>query len=234
MSEVKPKEKDPAHKPWPKFDLKTVMAARDSGDFDRGDRPRDHLYASELGYCARAVWMGWHNPQPFDKEFTEGRGALGHAIEELMVEKLGMAKSGGLIVAREVSFRDEKVSGRADFFLRLKKGTPQFPLELKTTAAFDQFMDTPPNSHLLQLRWYLTQAPDAPFGLLTYYNLSSWGGGLGKWDTLRVERDDEAVEKRVSYLWRIVHQDREPACEAEDPTDCWDCKIHSDKRGVPT
>src|SRR5208282_5100470 len=85
--------------------------------FERGDRPRDHLYASQLGSCARAVWFNWRFPnvRP-DDNFSETRGALGHWIENGVAEQLN-----GMLVAREVSFYDEKnhISGRADYIVRL-------------------------------------------------------------------------------------------------------------------
>jgi len=190
--------------------------------FERGDRPRDHLYASQLGSCARAVWFNWRFPnvRP-DDNFSETRGALGHWIENGVAEQLN-----GMLVAREVSFYDEKnhISGRADYIVRLTHDGPMIPVELKTTAAYDRFLDDPMGSHLLQLRYYLTQIPEAPFGLLVYYSLSSWGGKMGEWTALVIPRDDESVTNRSRFLWKIVHSDDAPLCEHEsDKGGCFDC-----------
>jgi hypothetical protein len=190
--------------------------------FERGDRPRDHIYASQLGSCARAVWFSWKfpNERP-DDNFTETRGALGHAVEGLVAEQLN-----GLIAAQEVSYYDETnhISGRADYIIRMSHDGPMIPVELKTTLAYDRFLDSPMASHLLQLRYYLTQIPEAPYGILIYYNLSGWGGKMGEWTALEIPRDDESVTKRAAYLWELVHAESPPTCEHEGEKEpCFDC-----------
>ena len=217
---------------FPIFPLDYILQEKSMGTFDRGARPRDHLYASELGYCPRAVWMGFKSPKPMDEHFTATRGALGHAIEALMAEKLN-----GLVVAKEVSFRDDFVSGRVDFVIRMERGGVQIPVELKTTYAYEKFVKSPELSHLLQIGWYLTQMPDAPFGLLVYYALQnkSYDGSKrdisGEWTALQIPRDDKTVTARVATLWEVVHQPKQPKCES--PGDCFSCMIHSAQRGAP-
>ena len=211
---------------FPEIPLERHLENLSVGQFDRGDRPRDHLYASELGYCPRAVWMGWKHPQPFDREFTETRGALGHAIEDLMAAKLAR-----ILVAREVSFRDDRVSGRVDFVVRLKRGGPQIPVEVKSTYAYTRFVKSPERSHLLQLGWYLTQMPDAPFGILIYYNLMVKGSG--HWTALKIPPLPMSVYHAVRALWATVHLRSEPTCRESDPATCFSCSTHADQRGAP-
>ena len=212
--------------PFPKFDLAALLEERDMGGFVRGVRPRDHLYASELGYCPRAVWLGFKKPRPDDKEFREGRGALGHAVEDLVYKKLN-----GFAVEREVSFRDERVSGRVDFVMRFSKRGPQIPLEVKSTYAYSRFVGDPMWAHLLQVGWYLTQMPEAPYGLLLYYSLEY--STSAQWTVLKIPRDDEAVKERVDALWKVVHSDKEPPCREGKPEDCFDCSNHAGKREGP-
>lgn len=213
---------------YERFPLEELVAERDVGSFERVNRPRDRLWASELGYCARAAWRSWHNPKPHDLGFTNGRGALGKGVEEIIAVKLRC-----VIAAREVSFTSEHTSGRADFVLRLERGGPQIPCEVKSTYAYDRFLAEPMESHLLQLRYYLREMPepDAPFGLLLYYNLSNYKGGSGKWACLRISRDDAAVSAREARLWAIVHSETEPACDAPDPTDCFPCSLVARSEG---
>jgi CRISPR/Cas system-associated exonuclease Cas4 (RecB family) len=217
--------------PFQIIPLEKHLESLDMGPFDRGERPRDHLYASELGYCPRAVWLGFKHPKPIDKEFSETRGALGHAIEELMAVKLAR-----ILVAREVTFRDERVSGRVDFVVRLKKGDPQIPVELKTTYAYTRFCANPEMSHLLQLGWYLTQMPEAPFGILIYYALDY--PNSAHWTAIEIPHDDRFVEERVKRLWKIAHALEEPACEnpgenARGERRCFSCSTHEGERGPP-
>lgn len=222
MSIIQPtEEKPPKFPPRPAIEimpLQQMLDERGPGEFQRGSRPRDHLYASELGHCPRSVWLEWHHPRPRDETFSRGRGALGHAVEHLMKENLRP-----FLVADEVTFRDEMVSGRADFFLRLGKGYPQFPAELKTTLAYDRFCSEPMREHVLQLQWYLSQEPSAPYGVLIYYNLSGWGGKMGEWKALVIPRDDTGVSAVAKKLWAIVHQSKEPECE--EPGKCFWCDI---------
>jgi hypothetical protein len=208
--------------PFHSLPLKRIADRRKALPFQRGNRPRDHIYASQLGACARAVWFDWYYPglRP-DDDFNETRGALGHAVESLIAKQLGP-----LLVAEEVSFYAEEahVSGRVDFVVRLKPTGPMIPVELKTTYAYDKFLRAPLPSHLLQLRYYLTQIPEAPFGILVYYNLSAWGGKSGHWTALVIPRDDGSVWARARFLWKIVHERDSPACDHEgEPEPCWGC-----------
>lgn len=202
------------------FDLVSIIKKMFGGAlprYERGNRPRDRIYASELGDCQRAVWLNWRHPRPHDEAFERGRGALGHAVEHMLAEQLAP-----LIVAREVSFTNDIISGRADFFLRLPTGE-QIPLELKSTYGFQRAMAEPKPSHVLQLQYY-AMASDAPFGLLAYLDLSNYGGNSGVWKTLRIPRNDEGVMKRAKYLRKLVEHGVEPTCEhAGDPDGCWDC-----------
>lgn len=211
-----------------RLDLHEMAKRKRVLPFERGNRPRDHLYASHLGSCPRAVWFGWKYPElrPED-EFPETRGALGHWIEDGVAGQLN-----GMLVAREVSFYDEEhhISGRVDFIVRLTHAGPMIPVELKTTAAYDRFLAEPLENHLLQLRYYLTQMPDAPFGILIYYSLSAFHrrgeeeSTMGQWTALVIPRDDEAVRERAARLWRIVRHDQPPECEhRDDKGGCWDC-----------
>jgi hypothetical protein len=208
--------------PFHLIPLKRIADRRRSLPFARGNRPRDHIYASQLGDCARAVWFNWHYPElrP-DDNFSETRGALGHAVEGLVAKQLG-----ALLVAEEVSFYAEEahVSGRVDFVIRLKPKGPMIPVELKTTYAYDKFINSPLPSHLLQLRYYLTQIPEAPYGILIYYCLSNWGDKAGQWAALVIPRDDKSVWSRAEALWRIVLRKDSPACEHEGEKEpCWGC-----------
>lgn len=208
--------------------LRNLAKRRGVVPFERGPRPRDHIYASELGKCARAVWFDWHYPEVRDNAFSETRGALGHAIEEVMARQLSP-----LVVAREVSFYDEKhhLSGRSDFVVRMKHHSPMLPLEVKSTYAYDRFRNEPLPGHVLQLRYYLSQIPEAPFGVLVYYCLSNWGGHAGEWTALAVPPDTKAVVHEAARLWDAVHQDLPPPCErAQEKDGCFDCSISAERR----
>lgn len=183
--------------------------------FVRVNRPRDHIYASELGGCARAVWHGWQHPRPHDEEFSLGRGALGHAVEEILAEQLQPH-----VVAREISFVNTKVSGRVDFALHIND--EQIPLELKSTYGFDLALSNPYPSNVFQVAWYAMQM-DAPYALLCYYNLANWGGKVGMWETLKIPRMDDLVKIETERLWEVVHREEEPACE--HPDDCFFCGL---------
>lgn len=207
--------------PFPRYPLHEILDRNSLPpvpSFQRGNRPRDHLWASELGSCQRAVWLNWHHPRPHDDEFEQHRGALGHAVEDIIAKKVAR-----MLVAREVSFNTPKVTGRTDFVLFIDE--KQVPLEMKSTYAFSRAMAEPRRSHQLQLLWY-TQQLDAPFGLLLYYDLSNYAGNSGHWDVLRLPRDDERVNRRIEHLWYIVHQNHGgPQCEDEKPDECWDCSL---------
>ena len=183
--------------------------------FIRTDRPRDRLYASELGGCARSVWHSWRHPRPHDDSFDKGRGALGHAAEEMLAPQLEP-----LTVAREVSFTNTKVSGRVDFVLHVDG--EQIPLELKSTFGFDLALAKPYPSNVYQACWYAQQMR-APYALLCYLNLGNWGGKTGMWATLKIPRMDKELEVETERLWEVVHQDVEPSCE--NPGDCFLCGL---------
>jgi len=204
---------------FPSFPLRRLAHRRAVLPFERGARPRDHIYASELGKCPRAVWFNWHYPDARDGDFSEKRGALGHAVEEAFARQIA-----ALTVSREVSFYDEEhhLSGRVDFVVRLSHAGPMIPVELKSTYAYSRFVADPMEPHLMQLRYYLTQMPEAPFGLLVYYNLSNWGGAAGEWTSLRIDRRDRAVHGEANSLWEVVHRARPPDCEEKD---CFDCSV---------
>lgn len=213
-----------------RFPLRRIADSKNVKPFERGTRPRDHIYASELGACARAVWFKFHYPTEFDKTYSERRGAVGHAIENLHAEQVK-----GLLVAREVSFYDEvmHVSGRVDFVLRTTHDGPMIPEELKTTIAFDHSMCEPFSANVYQLLYYISQIPEAPYGLLTYFNLASWkddegNSRMGEWETLLVPRDDEEVKRRAAYLWKVVHKEEPPNCEyvpRPKYPDCFECSV---------
>lgn len=205
----------------PKFPLRTIAKRRGVLPFERGERPRDHIWASELGKCARAVWFEWNYPTVWDARFSETRGALGHAVEQVIASHIRP-----VIVAEEVSFTSDLVSGRVDFVIRTKHAGPMIPVEVKSTYAFTKFLSAPLRSHVLQLQYYLSQIPEAPFGLLVYYNLSNWGGGSGEWEAIRIEREDEAMWKRAEQLWYMVRRKAPPKCENEGADeDCFDCSV---------
>jgi len=188
--------------------------------FKRTNRPRDHLWASELGTCARAVWLNWHYPRPHDDDFSQHRGALGHAVEEVLASKLSR-----MLIAREVSFNESRVSGRTDFVVYLEG--QQIPVELKSTYAFQRMLADPRESHVLQLLWYIQQL-GVPFGLLVYFDLSNYAGNSGHWSALRIPRDDARLEIRIGQLWMAVHSAVEPACESPEEK-CWDCGLAEGK-----
>ncbi len=228
MVEPKP-SKYPPRPPIEVMPLQDMIDERGTGEFERGARPRDRLYASELGHCQRSVWLEWHHPKPRDEAFSRGRGWLGHCVEHGVKEWIRP-----FFVADEVSLRDDRVSGRVDFFLRFHKGYPQIPMELKTTLAFDKFCSEPMLEHLLQLRWYLQQQPDSPYGLLCYVNLSGWGGRMGEKKVLVIPRDDAQVKARVDHLWKVVHHDEEPECEEpEGQAKCFWCSIAKGAEMMP-
>jgi hypothetical protein len=211
-----------------RYPLREIAKRRGVLPFERGDRPRDHIYASELGACARAVWYNWHFPdmRP-DDDFSEFRGALGHGIEEVVAKQIA-----SVVVSREVSFYDEvaHISGRVDFVIRVTHDGEMIPVELKTTKAYGRFLEEPLDSHLLQLRYYLTQMPKAPFGLLVYYSLEGWGDTMGHWEALQIPRDDPSVFERAKHLHRLIAEARPPACEKMNEEDgCWDCSHSAEK-----
>jgi hypothetical protein len=216
-----------ADNPFPIFPLRATVDSILGGPrrFVRANRPRDRLYASELGNCQRAVWRNWRFPRPHDEKFERGRGALGHAVEEMLASEFSP-----VLVAREVSFTNQRVSGRADFFIRLPPSDEfpqgvQVPVELKSTYALDMAVKDPKRAHVLQLRYYM-EASDAPFGFLIYINLGNWGGRSGEYVALKVDRNDHMLESFVNKLWRVVHRDAEPRCENEDdPKGCFDCSV---------
>jgi hypothetical protein len=181
-------------------------------------RPRDRLWASELGSCDRAAWFGWNRPREPDSRFAETRGQLGHWVEDGLARVLAP-----ITVGREVCLRDDYVSGRVDYLVRLAPGEAPVPVELKTTYA-SRLVSSPMPAHVLQLRFYLSCLPDAGFGLLLYYRLDY--KGAGSWAALQVERDDAAVRARVSELWAVVHSADPPPCR--EPGACFFCR---DDRG---
>lgn len=198
------------------FDLQAVVDAAKVGKYERKtSRPRDRLYASELGSCARAVWSNWRRPRPHDAEFERGRGMLGHAGEWVMKQHLAP-----IFLAEEVSFTNHRVSGRADFFIRIDG--EQIPVEVKTTYAFDLSLGKPYPSHILQAAFY-AMADDDPYALVVYLSLGNWGGNSGKWAALKVPRMDESLNARIDVLWDVVHNDEEPKCEK--PEDCFECGL---------
>jgi hypothetical protein len=211
-----------------RFPLRHVAEKHSVKPFERGDRPRDHVYASELAGCVRATWWNWHYPNDRpDDDFGETRGALGHGIEEVVAKQIAP-----LIVAREVSYYDEKmhISGRVDYVVRTSIDGPMLPAELKSTKAYDKFLEEPMEEHIMQLRYYLSQMPGAPFGLLIYYSLQGWPSHttgkdtMGCWEALEVSRDDEAVRKRVAYVYNLVNRKDPPPCEhLNDKDGCWGC-----------
>ena len=89
-------------RPFPLYPLHRVVPR----GYQRKHRPRDHLYASELMACQRAVWFNWRHPQPHDASFEQHRGALGMPGETMAAKQLRK-----ILVAEEVSFTDKKVSG---------------------------------------------------------------------------------------------------------------------------
>ena len=197
-------------------DLRAVADAASVGRYARKtNRPRDRLYASELGSCARAVWFNWRHPKPHDEEFERGRGMLGHAGEWVMKRHLRP-----ILLGEEVTFTNHRVSGRADFFVRI--GLEQIPVEVKTTYALDLSVARPYPSHVLQAAFY-AMADDDPYAVLVYLNLGNYGGGSGKWVALKVPRMDAVLNARIDYLWEVVHSDEEPACE--NPGDCFACGL---------
>ncbi len=209
--------------------LQQMLDERGAGEFKRGSRPRSALYASELGHCQRAVWLEWHHPKPRDEKFSQGRGWLGHCVEHGIKEWIRP-----FFVEDEVTLRDDRVSGRVDFVLRFGKDYPQVPMEVKSTYAFDKFCSEPMLEHLLQIRWYLQQQPDSPYGLLCYVNLANWNGQSGKRMVLVIPRDDAQVQARVDRLWKVVHQTKEPECEEpEGVTKCFWCSIASGAEMMP-
>lgn len=207
--------------PFRTFDLRTLIDTKLKKigawpkKFVRIDRPRDRIYASDLGKCPRAVWLGWRHPRPHDDEFERKRGALGHAVEDMIAKVQDV-----LIVAREVSFVDERVSGRADFVLRIDN--EQVPEEVKSTYAFDRFLADPPRTNVLQAAWYAMQL-GAPFALLTYVNLANYGGNSGDWNSLVIPRMDDELKREAEMLWQVVHTDKMPLCG--NPKDCFDCSL---------
>lgn len=198
------------------IDLQSVIDRASVGKYARkSTRVRDRLYASELGSCARAVWSNWRHPRPHDEEFERGRGMLGHAGEWVMGEHLRP-----ILLGSEVTFTNHRVSGRADFFVRI--GTEQIPVEVKTTYALSWAVAESRASHVLQAAFY-AMSDDAPYAILVYLNLGNYGGGSGKWVALRVPRMDAVLNARVNALWDAVHSETPPDCE--HPGDCWDCGL---------
>ena len=214
-------QREPRDPPFPQIDLKGYvhdLEMRLFGisplRFERGHRPRDALWASQLGACPRAVFLGWHNPQPHDIEFDQHRGALGHAVEDLRAGQLAR-----ILVAREVTFRTELISGRADFVVRIDG--KQLPLEMKSTYGLDLSVSSPKPSHVLQVQFYISQMPEAPYGILEYYNLANYGGKSGHYVDLVIPRDDTRVRSVAENLMQMIKSGIEPPCES--PGDCWDC-----------
>lgn len=219
MTSDKPKPEETA--PFPTYPLEDHLKKISPGEFDRGNRPRDRLWASEIGSCARAVWYNWHHPRPHDENFSQHRGALGHAVEWMLEQKLAP-----ILVAKEVSFTNTHASGRADFVVRLTPKDEQIPVEIKSTYGFDWAVRAPKRAHVLQLQYYLSAMPKAPFGLLVYVNLANYGGKSGHFTALWIPRDDVGVKSRIEYLRSIVDKPEPPACEnLDDPKGCWDCGL---------
>ena len=231
MTEAKPKAAATPEVPAPydRFDLAPILAERGPGAFDREGRERDHIYASELGDCIRAAWFAFREPYRSDDDFSAHRGALGHAVEDLMAEKLApiIVRGADGREGREVSFHTDRVSGRVDFVVRFRPDRPQLPIELKTTYAFDKSLALPYKSHVAQLQWYLSQMGHSPYGLLMYYNLSNWGNRAGYWECLKIPRDDEGIARRIDKMWKALHQPVEPSCEfpEEDGGLCFKCGL---------
>jgi hypothetical protein len=216
----KPKEE---RIPFPLYPLGELLDKLSMGTYERGNRPRNRLWASEIGGCARAVWFNWYHPKPHDDEFSQHKGLLGHIIEDGYANYIIRP----ILVAREVTFTNDRASGRADFVVRLEHGGPQIPIELKSTNAASWSVSEPKRSHVLQLQWYLLQMPEAPFGLLQYYELANYKQMQGHWReyVLYIPRDDEAVKSRIDYLLSLIANPDPPECEGlADKDGCWDCK----------
>ncbi len=209
-----------------RFPLDEILAKVDVGSYRRGNRPRDRLWASQLGGCPRAVWHSWQHPRPHDEEFEQHRGALGHAVEDMMFN--GPFKR--VAIAREVTFTNHRVSGRADGFLRFERDEHQVPVELKSTYGFDWALAEPHKAHVAQALWY-AQQDDSPYAILCYVNLSNYNDLAGHWGALRLERADEWLDALTEKLWAAVHSAEEPPCR--DPglnartkkLACFDCSL---------
>ena len=210
----------PPSNPFPVFDLDGMLAlpAATPKPFQRKNRPRDHLYASELGSCARAVWNNWRHPRPHDLNFEQHRGALGHAGEDMMAHVLRR-----VLVDREVTLTTPKVSGRVDFVLEFNG--EQVPAELKTTYGMDWAMADPKLAHILQCLWYVEQM-QAPYGVLIYLNLSNYGDKSGHWGALRLTDHRGLLAPRIERMWNAVHDENAPDCEhVNDKNGCFDCGL---------
>jgi hypothetical protein len=192
---------------FPRFPLDEKLAALDVGTYERGNRPRDRLWASQLGGCPRAVWHSWQHPRPHDDEFENHRGALGHAVEDMVFERLLKR----ITIAREVSFTNHKVSGRVDGFIRFDREEHQVPVEVKSTYAFDWSITAPHKDHVAQALWY-AQQDDSPFAILLYVDLSNYNNHSGHWGALRLPRADAWVDALTENLWAVVHANAEPVC----------------------
>ncbi len=140
---------------------------------------------------------------------------LGHAGEWAMKQHLKP-----ILLGEELSFTNHRVSGRADFFVRI--GKEQIPVEVKTTYALDKSVSEPYTSHVLQAAFY-AMADDDPYAVLVYLGHGNWGGGSGKWVALKVPRMDDVLNARVDFLWEVVHAESEPACE--NPDNCFECGL---------
>lgn len=218
--------------PFMRFDLDAAVERIGIGKFERGDRPRDRVWASQLGGCPRAAWWLWRHPKPHDDEFSDKRGAIGHAIEDVVFEVWLRP----FTIAREVSFTNHKVSGRADGFCRFEPNGPQVPVEVKSTYAFDWALSLPHKAHVAQALWYAQQA-DSPYALLLYVNLSNWNNGSGNRAALILPRADAWIDALTEKMWRIVHEDSAPPCEKPGvdtrthKLNCFECSISGEHEG---
>ncbi len=127
-------------------------------------------YPSEVGQCMRKTWYTFRNPKPFDKELKKVFEA-GNRLHEFVADVFKSDKIEEVeLVEKEVPFElnvdDFTISGRIDDLIRIKLGSRDVLVEVKSTKDL-RYMEEPSESHVMQLQLYL-HARHIKEGVLLY------------------------------------------------------------------
>jgi len=115
-------------------------------------------YPSEVGQCMRKTWYAFRNPKPADKEIKKVFEA-GNRLHEFVADVFQSDKVEEVeLVEKEVPFElnidDFTISGRIDDLIRIKLGSKEALVEVKSTKDL-RYMEEPSESHVMQLQLYL-------------------------------------------------------------------------------
>ncbi|MBS3144334.1 Dna2/Cas4 domain-containing protein [Candidatus Woesearchaeota archaeon] len=159
-------------------------------------------YPSEVGQCMRKTWYTFRNPKPVDKELKKVFEA-GNRLHEFVADVFKSDKVEEVeLVEKEVPFElvfdDFTISGRIDDLIRVKIGSREALVEVKSTKDL-RYMEEASESHIMQLQLYL-HARKVKEGILLYLEKNTL-----KSKTFHVVYD-ENVFNQVIERFRLLHK----------------------------